>query len=112
LLINDADRTSRKTIRQAKRRNPNAVVVATGCYAQVSPEELSKLEEIDLVIGNSHKDAVFEIVENYINEKREDKVFIDNIFRENSFKTFQIIVVSVLFHLQEEKLEVQKLRIL
>ncbi len=89
-VTNDADRTSRKTIRQAKRRNPNAVVVATGCYAQVSPEELSKLEEIDLVIGNSHKDAVFEIVESYINEKREDKVFIDNIFRENHFKTFQI----------------------
>ncbi len=89
-VTNDADRTSRKTIRQAKRRNPNAIVVATGCYAQVSPEELSKLEEIDLVIGNSHKEAVFEIVENYINEKREDKVFIDNIFRENSFKTFQI----------------------
>ncbi len=89
-VTNDADRTSRKTIRQAKRRNPDAFVVATGCYAQVSPEELAKLEEIDLVIGNSHKDAVFEIVENYINEKREDKVFIDNIFRENEFKTFQI----------------------
>jgi threonylcarbamoyladenosine tRNA methylthiotransferase MtaB len=89
-VTNDADRTSRKTIRQAKRRNPDAVVVATGCYAQVSPEELAKLEEIDLVIGNSHKDAVFEIVENYLNEKREDKIFIDNIFRENDFKTFQI----------------------
>ncbi len=89
-VTNDADRTSRKTIRQAKRRNPDAVVVATGCYAQVSPEELAKLEEIDLVIGNSHKDAVFEIVENYINERRQEKVFIDNIFREKGFKTFQI----------------------
>ncbi len=89
-VTNDADRTSRKTIRQAKRRNPDAVVVATGCYAQVNPEELAKLEEIDLVIGNSHKSAVFEIVENYINEKREEKIFIDNIFRENDFKTFQI----------------------
>lgn len=89
-VTNDADRTSRKTIRQAKRRNPNAIVVATGCYAQVSPEELSKMEEIDLVIGNSHKTAVFEIVENYINEKFQNKVFIDNIFRENDFKTFFI----------------------
>jgi threonylcarbamoyladenosine tRNA methylthiotransferase MtaB len=89
-VTNDADRTSRKTIRQAKRRNPNAVVVATGCYAQVSPEELAKMEEIDLVIGNSHKTAVFEIVENYLNEKFENKVFIENIFRENQFKTYQI----------------------
>ncbi|SNZ06375.1 threonylcarbamoyladenosine tRNA methylthiotransferase MtaB [Persephonella hydrogeniphila] len=89
-VTNDADRTSRKTIRQAKRRNPDAVVVATGCYAQVSPEELSKMEEVDLVIGNSHKTAVLEIVEQYINEKRRDKIFIDNIFRKNDFETFQI----------------------
>jgi len=89
-VTNDADRTSRKTIRQAKRRNPDAVVVVTGCYAQVSPDKLAQMEEIDLVIGNSHKDAVFEIVENFINERRQDKVFIDNIFRQNEFKTFQI----------------------
>jgi threonylcarbamoyladenosine tRNA methylthiotransferase MtaB len=89
-VTNDADRTSRKTIRQAKKKNPNAIVVATGCYAQVSPEDLSKMPEIDLVIGNSHKTAVFEIVENYINEKLQNKVFIDNIFRENDFKTFFI----------------------
>lgn len=89
-VTNDADRSSRKTIRQAKRKNPKAVVVATGCYAQVSPDELSKMPEIDLVIGNSHKTAVFEIVENYINEKFQNKVFIDNIFRENDFRTFFI----------------------
>ncbi|WP_457625361.1 tRNA (N(6)-L-threonylcarbamoyladenosine(37)-C(2))-methylthiotransferase MtaB [Persephonella sp.] len=89
-VTNDADRTSRKTIRQAKRRNPDAIVVATGCYAQVSPEELSRMEEVDLVIGNSHKTAVLEIVEQFINERRQDKVFIDNIFRKNDFETFQI----------------------
>ncbi|WP_457622370.1 tRNA (N(6)-L-threonylcarbamoyladenosine(37)-C(2))-methylthiotransferase MtaB [Persephonella sp.] len=89
-VTNDADRTSRKTIRQAKRRNPDAVVVVTGCYAQVSPDKLAQMEEIDLVIGNSHKDAVFEIVETFINERRQDKVFIDNIFRQNEFKSFQI----------------------
>ncbi|NPA53707.1 MAG: tRNA (N(6)-L-threonylcarbamoyladenosine(37)-C(2))-methylthiotransferase MtaB [Aquificae bacterium] len=89
-VTNDADRTSRKTLRQAKRRNPDAVVVATGCYAQVSPEELAKMEEVDLVIGNSHKTAVYEIVENFINERKQEKVFIDNIFRKNNFETFQI----------------------
>ncbi|MEZ0322692.1 MAG: tRNA (N(6)-L-threonylcarbamoyladenosine(37)-C(2))-methylthiotransferase MtaB [Hydrogenothermaceae bacterium] len=89
-VTNDADRTSRKVLRQAKRRNPNAVVVATGCYAQVSPHELSKMEEIDIVIGNSHKTALLEIVENYLNERLEEKVFIENVFRESDFKTFEI----------------------
>ncbi len=89
-VTNDADRTSRKVLRQAKRRNPNAVVVATGCYAQVKPEEIAKIEEVDIVIGNSHKTAVYEIVENYLNEKNTEKVFIDNIFRKNEFDTFYI----------------------
>lgn len=89
-VTNDADRTSRKLLRQAKRRNPNAVVVATGCYAQVSPHELAKIPEIDIVVGNSHKTDLLDIVENYINERSENKIFIENIFRENSFKTFEI----------------------
>ncbi|NPA13400.1 MAG: tRNA (N(6)-L-threonylcarbamoyladenosine(37)-C(2))-methylthiotransferase MtaB [Aquificae bacterium] len=89
-VTNDADRTSRKTLRQAKRRNPNAVVVATGCYAQVSPEELAKMEEVDLVVGNSHKGDILEIVEDYINSKHQDKVFIQNIFYKNRFDTFFI----------------------
>jgi threonylcarbamoyladenosine tRNA methylthiotransferase MtaB len=89
-VTNDADRSSRKILRQAKRRNPNSIVVATGCYAQVSPEKLAGMEEIDLVIGNSHKTAVYEIVENYLNERLEEKVYIDNIFRENQFKSFEI----------------------
>jgi threonylcarbamoyladenosine tRNA methylthiotransferase MtaB len=89
-VTNDADRTSRKILRQAKRKNPNAVVVATGCYAQVKPEEIAKIEEVDIVIGNSHKTAVYEIVENYLNEKNKEKIFIDNIFRKNEFDTFQI----------------------
>ena len=89
-VTNDADRTSRKILRKAKRKNPNSVVVATGCYAQVSPDKLAEIEEIDLVIGNSHKEGVYEIVENYINEKNEEKVYIENIFRLNEFKTFHI----------------------
>lgn len=89
-VTKDADRTSRKFLRQAKRRNRNAVVVATGCYAQVSPEDLSRMEEVDIVVDNSHKTALLEIVESYINERSEDKVFIDNIFREKDFKTFSI----------------------
>ena len=89
-VTNDADRTSRKVLRQAKRRNPNSIVVATGCYAQVSPEHLAKIKEIDLVIGNSHKDAVYEIVEQFLNEKSTEKVYIDNIFKINEFKGFNI----------------------
>jgi threonylcarbamoyladenosine tRNA methylthiotransferase MtaB len=50
-----ADRKARHALRAARRRNPDATIVATGCYAQRSPEELRRLEEVDLVIGNADK---------------------------------------------------------
>ena len=50
-----ADRKARHALRAARRRNPEAVIVATGCYAQRSPDELAALDEIDLIVGNTDK---------------------------------------------------------
>ena len=58
-----ADRKGRQALRAARRRNPNATIVATGCYAERSPQELRELPEIDLVAGNSEKvDLVRQLV--------------------------------------------------
>ncbi len=53
-----ADRKARHALRAARRRNPNAVVVATGCYAQRSPEVLRGLGDVDLVVGNVEKATI------------------------------------------------------
>jgi len=50
-----ADRKARQALRAARRRNPNATIVATGCYAQRTPEALQAIAEIDLVFGNVQK---------------------------------------------------------
>lgn len=50
-----ADSKARRALRSARRRHPNATIVATGCYAQRSPEALRQLEEVDLVLGNTEK---------------------------------------------------------
>ncbi|MFC1873965.1 tRNA (N(6)-L-threonylcarbamoyladenosine(37)-C(2))-methylthiotransferase MtaB [Chloroflexota bacterium] len=50
-----ADGKSRHLLRQAHRRNPNALVVATGCYSQRMPGELTRIEGVDLVMGNDEK---------------------------------------------------------
>ena len=50
-----ADRKARHALRAARRRHPNATIVATGCYAQRSPEALRALAEVDLVAGNTEK---------------------------------------------------------
>lgn len=49
------DAETRRLIRRARRLNPLARIVATGCYAQVSPEELASMPEVDVVLGNSEK---------------------------------------------------------
>lgn len=50
-----ADAQARQAIREARRRNPAAQIVATGCYAQRAPEELAELEGVRLVVGNAHQ---------------------------------------------------------
>ncbi len=49
------DAETRRLIRRARRLNPEARIVATGCYAQVSPDDLSRMPEVDVVLGNMEK---------------------------------------------------------
>ncbi len=57
----EADREARAYIRRARRTNPEAKIVVTGCYAQRAPEELARLEGVAAVVGNSHKALTPEI---------------------------------------------------
>ena len=57
-VTNIADRKSRQFIRRARKTNPDAVVVVTGCYAQVAAKEVAAMPEVDLVIGNALKTEI------------------------------------------------------
>ena len=59
-----SDRKSRQILRRAKEKNPEAVLVACGCYAQVAKEELEKIPEIDLVLGTNEKNKIVQYIEN------------------------------------------------
>ena len=59
----EADREARAFIRRAHRRNPEARIVVTGCYAQRAPEELAALPGVAAVVGNSHKALAPEIIQ-------------------------------------------------
>src|SRR5579884_852471 len=54
------DRSSRQLIAQAHRRHPDALLVVTGCYAELNPKAVAALPGVDLVVGNSGKDALIE----------------------------------------------------
>ncbi|HCY42351.1 MAG TPA: tRNA (N(6)-L-threonylcarbamoyladenosine(37)-C(2))-methylthiotransferase MtaB [Prolixibacteraceae bacterium] len=51
----EGDKKTRNIIRQAIRRNPDSVIVVTGCYAQLQPETIQKIEGVDLIVGSAEK---------------------------------------------------------
>lgn len=61
-VTNIADRKSRQYIRRVKRINPDALIVVTGCYAQVEPEEVASMPEVDMVVGNGQKSKICGLV--------------------------------------------------
>lgn len=68
-VTNTADRKSRQMIHRARKRNPDAVVVAAGCYVQTKEQEAKADDAIDLLIGNNQKGQLIELLECF--EKRE-----------------------------------------
>lgn len=75
------DQESKYYIRKARRTNPEAKVVVTGCFAQVSKDEVSAMPEVDMVLGNSEKTEILKYLTN-----REQSVFVSNIFEEKKFR--------------------------
>src|SRR5258707_15429735 len=56
------DRSSRQMISQARRRHPDALLVVTGCYAEMNPQAVAALPGVDLVIGNQGKESLVEVI--------------------------------------------------
>lgn len=86
-VTNMSDRKSRQFLRQAKKNNPDSVVVAVGCYVQVSKDELEQIPEIDLCLGTNDKTQIVEFVEKYIDENNK-KEELDNILYDANFEDF------------------------
>lgn len=77
------DKKSRQIISSAKKTNPDAIVVVTGCMAQNALSEKKEIEHADLVIGNAERKNILSILEEY--EKTHQKVFASDIKKETEF---------------------------
>ena len=72
-VTDGADSTCRNQIRKAHKASPEGKIVVAGCYAQMDPESISKMQGVDLVLGTSEKYKVFD----YLNEEQENKIKIE-----------------------------------
>ena len=92
-VTNMSDRKSRQMLRRMKEKNPETIVVAVGCYAQVAKEDILKIPEIDLVLGNNEKVKIVEYVEDYI--KTNKKILeIEDVMQSKEFSDFGNITFS------------------
>ncbi len=76
-VTNIAERKSRQMLHRAKKLNPEAVVVATGCYVQVSEEEAKADEAVDLLLGNNQKRQIVSALDAYFEGRTFDEVLAD-----------------------------------
>lgn len=86
-VTNLGDRKSRQMLRRAKKLNPQSVVVATGCYAQTAYNEVSAMDEVDLVIGTALRHRIYELVEAVIRGERPDTQV--DIMRQREFEELE-----------------------
>ncbi len=76
-VTNIADRKSRQMLHRAKKQNPEAVVVAAGCYVQAAAEELKADLAVDVIIGNNKKQDLVPILEEYFKDKSDSSHVIE-----------------------------------
>ena len=88
-VTNIADRKSRQMLHRAKKKNPNSIVVAVGCYVQAAKDTLEEDSAIDLVIGNNKKNQIVEILEEYFGNAELREALVD-IGEEKEFEELSI----------------------
>lgn len=89
-VTNIADRKSRQMLHKAKKMNPDAIVVATGCYVQTDEGKMDKDEAVDLILGNNQKKQIVEVLEEYERQHKKQK----HVIKINQTKEYEELEIS------------------
>ena len=93
-VTNISDRKSRQMIRKVKEKSPQAIIIVTGCYVQVAKEDIEKMPEVDIIIGNNEKKDIVKYVEEYIGQKNDKKVQVEDTFNPKEFADFGTVAYT------------------
>jgi threonylcarbamoyladenosine tRNA methylthiotransferase MtaB len=86
-----ADRKSRQYIRRMKKLNADSIVAVTGCYAQVSPDEVAQIEGVNIVTGTNQKGRLVELVEQHLASKKDTSCYIQEYDLINEYEETGIV---------------------
>ncbi len=88
-VTHEGDRKSRQMIRRAVRNNPDAVVVVTGCYAQIAPGEILGIDGVDLVVGNQYREQMMEWIDK-VREEHHPYNAVAPILKQKEFEDMDV----------------------
>lgn len=88
-VTNMGDRKSRQMISKAKKLNNNAVIAVVGCYSQVEPQKVSKIDGVDIVLGTKNKGDIIKYLNEFIEEKNQI-VNVKDVFKDKKFEDLKI----------------------
>lgn len=91
-VTNMADRKSRQMLHKAKAKNPEAVVVATGCYVQTATEKIKQDLSIDIIVGNNKKKDIVNILDEFY--KKKENIHIIDINHTEEYEDLEISTVT------------------
>ncbi|MGY3718545.1 tRNA (N(6)-L-threonylcarbamoyladenosine(37)-C(2))-methylthiotransferase MtaB [Sutcliffiella cohnii] len=88
-VTNTGDKKSRQVIRRAIRKNPDAVICVTGCYAQTSPAEIMAIPGVDIVVGTQDRVKMLEYIEQY-KQERQPINGVGNIMKSRVYEELEV----------------------
>lgn len=89
-VTNIADRKSRQMLHRAKKRNPDSVVVAAGCYVQTAREQVKEDDAVDILIGNNKKHELPELLEHYFTEQKKGLSAVEDIAGDSTYESLSV----------------------
>ena len=92
-VTNIADRKSRQMLHRARKMNEDAIVVAAGCYVESAKDKIDEDLSIDIIVGNNNKNEIVNIINEYLQNKKENKFIID-INKEIEYEEFSISKIN------------------
>ncbi|MCI8956605.1 MAG: tRNA (N(6)-L-threonylcarbamoyladenosine(37)-C(2))-methylthiotransferase MtaB [Eubacterium sp.] len=91
-VTNMADRKSRQMLHKAKSKNPESVVVATGCYVQTATEKIKEDLSIDIIVGNNKKKDIVEILDTFF--EKQENIHVIDINHTEKYEDLEISTVT------------------
>ncbi len=88
-VTNTGDKKSRQVIRRAVRRNPEGIVVVTGCYAQTAPAEVANIPGVDIVLGTQGREQLLDLIDHY-RQDRQPINAVKNIMKTRTFEELEV----------------------